>query len=335
MPFVTIVLSDISAARFWASYGARGVPFCEIVGMGEARNALSSPPSPCDRLDTDVLGIFCSGERIAALVSNRRFRRRGFGMVCRTCSAEMPSRSICRITSNVYVVSPALCLVQLGKMFDIVTLAYFASLFCGIFSYGLKVETNNRDGALPGTERLLERRSPITNLERLRGYAESDPTLEGSTRALRALSYAAERARSPMEIAVCLQMCLPYRYGGYHCEKPLLNHPITISPGVVIEPDLCWPKRRVAIEYLGESAHTGRTSLRNDVRRSNLYLDASYRTYALTSEHMGNLDMFDDVARKVLASLGKRFRPPLGFQDRQKDLKRKLDQASQTLFRPL
>lgn len=189
---MALVLCDISAARFWASYGAPSVPACTLAPL----SVLDDPPTSADRRELEFLRLFPPKETAYALVSGAAQRRAVAGVSCRVCGRRLPARSIYRISDHVYVVSLGLCLAQLGIKLPTSTLAHLASMLCGTYLVDrasnstmppyessllepLSIERNASAASLP-------RRSPVTSIANLHAYLSSALAsgIPGSERAL-------------------------------------------------------------------------------------------------------------------------------------------------------
>lgn len=325
---MAIVLTDISAARLWEAHGALAGVRCSALAPEEEALALASLASPDEIAAARSLGVARCDEPLQALVSSPSRRSHLEGVKCASCTQPLPARSIYRVDAGVFVVSPGLCLASLARTFDIPSLAYVASLMCSIYAVDpLAGGASGELGAGAGERERsdeksrLPRRTPLTTIEWLDDYLGRVSFVCGAPRARKALAFAHERARSPMEISLVLQLCLPYRYGGYGLPHPVLNAEVAFDDGFVLEPDLTWPKHRVAIEYLGESEHTQANSLRKDVHRSNRFAGAAFTVFALTKEHMGSVDLLERIVFEVARGTGKPIRPPKGFSEKRSKLR--------------
>lgn len=320
---MSCVLANISAARFWASYGAGTVPQCSVVPVA---NAPTAAPDQRDLDEVRRLGLFLPDEPIHALVSNPAVRRHGGDVVFHVCASELPQGSICRISSRLYVTSPGLSLVQLGKVLELPELAFVAIDLCSIFAFGTEPELVGPadDPREQRYSRRLVRRAPITTTENLSAFASKAGSMQGASRAKRAIAETAMRARSPMEAALLLHFRLAPKYGGYRLPMPRLNCPVEVAPGRTVEADFCWPEKHVVVEYLGSPYHTGRQSVRRDSKRANDYSDAGYEMLLATGEHLENLELLDAIAKRIARATGKRLRLPEDFSEKQRDLRRRL-----------
>ena len=325
-----IALSDISAARFWMAYEPSRSTRCEAVSANDAARVLGTGATVAERDALRSLGMDRFGAPLHVLVSDSVHRRRHSELAFHVHSGELPPRSLYRVADSLFVVSPGLALVQLARRATVSQAAFAAMSLCGIYrlSFGDSAGHDGSD-ALDGDGALTRRRG-ITTIETMRRYADHALSVRGALRARKALEYAADRARSPMEISVFLGMCLPYRFGGYGMPKPLLNY-AALQGSEGIESDLVWPDRRVAVEYLGEAFHTELRSLSRDVRRSNAYAGEGFCAFAITKEQYSNRDQFAKIADDLGRALGRRVRPPKWFAWRQAEMRRDIANMSRLL----
>ena len=154
--------------------------------------------------------------------------------------------SFAKIAPGLLTCSAELCLVQFARLFPPVELARLACELCG--AYALAPERENGFCTC----------APATSIEFVRAFARRarENGTRGAEALLTALDFAVDGAASPMESAIALLLCLPYRYGGYHLPLPTLNErPVktggrrSIADATTHRCDLLWPDANVALEY--------------------------------------------------------------------------------------
>lgn len=313
---MTLVLSDITAARLWAAYGSPGFPAAAFASPTEAKRALASAPTKrdIDRLLAHDLPHLA--EPIDALVVGAHARRAIGGISCGSLFKDPPPRSICRFEESLYITSPALTYIRLGLQFEIPQLAFIGSLLCGTFA----ISPNHDGHRNPNASTSLPERTPITTRARISDYVENASGIHGASLARSALRYIGERARSPMEIELFLLMTLPPRFGGYGLEPPLMNTPIHLGRGDVCIPDFHWAGHHVVMEYLGEQYHSDPDQMRASARRANVYADHGFAQIVVTFDQIKSGEALDRIVRPVFSSTGKRMRLPREFHERQAHL---------------
>lgn len=158
------------------------------------------------------------------------------------------------------MVSPELCLVQIARNFSFCELVKIGYELCGTY--------------FVRSEELLSR-NPLTTVKKLTSFVKSAPYVHGVRKVAQALPYIAENSASPMETALTMLLCLPYKYGGYGIKQPLLNCRIDtgniVSTKSFLVCDLFWPDNKLAIEYDSDLFHVGAERItRDSIRRAEL-----------------------------------------------------------------
>lgn len=326
-PLMATILTGISAARFWASYGAPGMPRALIAPRYDLAD---TRPRAADVDGLRQIGLFAADEPVHVLVADQSLRRRPKGIAGHSFDDEFPTGSLCRIPPDLFVVSPGMCLMQLASALSLPALAYVCTMFCGIYSVGLDAARfGNGKPSQP-----LPRTKPVAKLDDLREFLSRASGLKGVKPALRAVDLSAERARSPMEVIAYLHLCLPPFHGGYSLPKPLLNQYVKLDSGELLEADFVWPNERVAVEYLGEDYHASVESMRKDSKRGNAYETNDYCELVLTAEHFRNFDLLDQVGLFLRKKLGRRADLREDLRDRQTALRATLNAIRNDLNLP-
>ena len=213
--------------------------------------------------------------------------------------------SVYLLSKDVAITSPELTLAQIASAFTIPEIAGLASEFCGFYS------------PLDSTPSGLVKRDRLTSIDRLSSSLERMGKVNGSQATTRALRYAFDRSRSPMETAVGLLLTLPRNYGGYAAHGAVINQRVRLDAvsrkatgRETLEPDILWPESKVCIEYDSVEFHTDEWRISNDARRKNALLSAGYKTVTLTAKQARSSSAMGLVARHVLKQQGKRQRMP-------------------------
>ena len=201
-----------------------------------------------------------------------------------------------------FVVSPECCFLQMAQRLDFHHLVLLGMELCGFYCIDPTAE-----------EGFARREVALTSCERIRDFLAENEGARGRRAAETALRYVADGAASPMESAIYLLLCLPYKRGGYGLPRPMLNYPLEltenalkISKGLPCWGDICWPTPKLDLEYLGESGHEGKGNMLSDRRRTLAIEEAGYEVIEITKEQATDLATFDIIARRVAAKLGKR-----------------------------
>lgn len=243
-----MVMSHITAARFWMAYGSPGFPRIRNAGAGFCRQPPGSETPTIASASAFLassgevplrggvakealerigrLGLIGSDGKVHLLSMRQGARRRSKRVVAHSCGHFLPTGSILPIAPSLFVCSPALTFIQLGTMLPRSLLAFFGMQLCGIHAIeplgaGTAGEVEGglegrREGALPS-------RAALMTVGKLRSYLDLTPGLTGRNRALSALRLVGERSRSPMESVAFLLLCSPPSVGGFGLPRPLLN----------------------------------------------------------------------------------------------------------------
>ncbi len=85
--------------------------------------------------------------------------------------------------------------------------------------------------------------------------------------------------------------------------------------------DVCWPEKKLAVEYDSDAAHLSPDQLTSDaIKRSSLEAEG-YKVIVVTSRQLDDPDEMLKIARQIARRLGVRVRPQVkGFEDLQKRL---------------
>lgn len=201
-----------------------------------------------------------------------------------------------------FVASPEFCFLQMASVLSFSELVLLGMEFCGFY-------------CLDPTEEEGFGRRPValTSCARIRDFLAENEGARGRRAAEVALSYMSDGAASPMESAIYLLLCLPYKRGGYGLPRPFLNYQIKLdekarklSGGLPCWGDLCWPDDHLDLEYLGRPSHEGADNMMSDRRRTLAIEEAGYEVIEITKEQVLDLVAFDIVVRRIAAKLGKR-----------------------------
>lgn len=201
-----------------------------------------------------------------------------------------------------FVASPEFCFLQMASILSFNELVLLGMELCGFYC----IDPTEEEG-------FGRRPVALTSCARIREFLAENEGARGRRAAEVALGYVADGAASPMESAIYLLLCLPYKRGGYGLPRPCLNYEIPLdekarklSGGRPCWGDLCWPNVPLDLEYLGRPSHEGAENMLSDRRRTLAIEEAGYEVIEITKEQVLDLVAFDIVARRLSAKLGKR-----------------------------
>ena len=278
----------------------------------DSEACISGKGASCSR-KADVLGTVpeeftIPGQPIDVLIFDEGNRRRSGSVACHLWRATLPKHAFFR-TRGVCVSSPEFVFLQQASKLPIEQLIALGCELCG--QYVLLPENVTHPGAL---DEMPKRLSPLTNRGRIAAFLQAARHAKGKDKAIRALKYVVEGARSPMETMVYMLLCLPVAMGGFGLPKPEMNATIplddearTIARRRHCEGDLCWPDVPLDIEYHGE-VHVGAAQMKSDVGRELGIEHMGWRVITVTSPQVLDADQFEVVAKEAAAVIGKRLR---------------------------
>ncbi|MFJ6196009.1 hypothetical protein [Micromonospora sp. NPDC092111] len=139
--------------------------------------------------------------------------------------------------------------------------------------------------------------SGLTSRAALAEVAERHADRPGGRRARRVFDLADPAAQSPPESHLRVRLVLA------GLPRPVAQHPVRLSSGLLLHPDLAWPQFRVAVEYDGHW-HADPDQLHRDRRRLNQLVAAGWVVLHVTSRRLR--DDFPAVLREVRAALAER-----------------------------
>ena len=131
--------------------------------------------------------------------------------------------------------------------------------------------------------------------------------------ATKAIEEIVPNSASPLETAIEMLQCLPYRHGGYglptpimNCKIPLSNEASSVARRSYVKADICWPDKKIDLEFHGEHDHSGTQALHSDRARTNALTFMDYRVIEITSQEVFNLGVFESITLEIASLLDKR-----------------------------
>ena len=251
-----------------------------------------------DLLECELLGI---PTPLELFVRNRSARSTSKLVVNRLCSTDLPTGSFVKVSERVYVSSPEFCFLQMARHLSHGMLVNLGLEICG--AYVLAPESS--EGFLPS--------EPIATPTTLREYLERAGGVHGVKSARRAVGCVLSGSASPMESALVELLCLPGSFGGYDLPWPEMNPRVSVWVGEGLRRrqhtyrcDLYWARRRVAVEYDSDLAHTGPERIARDARRRNNLASSGVSVVTVSRQQAYSMEAFDEVAHQIARHLGAR-----------------------------
>ncbi|MEU4551531.1 endonuclease domain-containing protein [Micromonospora violae] len=134
----------------------------------------------------------------------------------------------------------------------------------------------------------------LTDRDTLAALAARNADRPGGRRARWIFDLAEGGAESPPESHLRVRLVL----GGL--PRPVVQHPVRLPSGIVLHPDLAWPRYRVAVEYDGKW-HSDAEQLHRDRRRLNQLVGEGWLVLHVTSRRLHS--EFPAVLREVRNAL--------------------------------
>ncbi|MFE0592690.1 endonuclease domain-containing protein [Micromonospora echinospora] len=119
----------------------------------------------------------------------------------------------------------------------------------------------------------------LTNQHALADIAGRNADRRGGRRVIRVFGLADPGAQSPPESHLRVRLVLA------GLPRPVTQHPVRVSSGLVLHPDLAWPEFRVAVEYDGRW-HADPEQLHRDRHRLNQLVGAGWLVLHVTSRRL-------------------------------------------------
>ena len=256
--------------------------------------------------------------QLDVLVADDALRSDDPGVVSHVCSRVLPAESVYRLGPGAFVVSPAICFIQMATVFeDIRELIEFGFELCGSYELDVASDGDYRD------------RHPLATCNSIAAAVDMLAGMRGVAVARRALRYVREGARSPMETAHVMTLVLPRRMGGAGISAVCMDHRIDIPPELrgltrrhSVVCDGCVPERLIDFEYNG-FWHDEEERRAEDEERRNVLEAMGYRVKVLNRFAFFSCAAFRRHLRSIFQILGIREdKFPSGFWDRQEELRR-------------
>lgn len=217
---------------------------------------------------------------------------------------QLPERNGCFLAfeEGVYLSSPELCFIQLGRECSEIELAKIGFELCGSY----RIDRSETVG--------FRNAEPLTSVNRIGKLLEKMPGKVPRT-AKSALRYVRDGSASPMETCLALMLGLPARLGGYGLGMPEMNAEVSISAKRTQQVthrtyhcDLFWPESRVVAEYNSREFHMSEAAAERDASRINNLQAAGINALAVTRAHVADPEKLDAVAHSLARMMGKRIR---------------------------
>ena len=257
---------------------------------------------------------------IHLLLDSRAKRRSTVGAVCHATPCHLPEQSFMHISDDVFVASPELLFVLEANRLDLIETILLGFEICGRYSappasLATRLEKISRKAAKEFAERGFFDRPPLTNTRKIGAFLEKLEGIHGIRTAAAALPHIIDGSASPMESIAAMLLCLPFRYGGFGIEQPIMNARVDMTGKIAslsavesYECDMLWPKANLVVEYDSELEHTSKQRIAKDSRKRTELLSQNLTVITLTKHQIYHAPSMEIVAREVARLTGRRVR---------------------------
>ncbi len=291
------LLSHISAFEYWRLVGTPGFP------MPDQSRSIMAPPN-FSLADFDWLaGMGLLSYPLHGLTSKKHKNETGRQSFEHFAPRNLPFGSLRSISKSQLIVSPELTLIQIAPLFTTAELSGIICEFCGLFTINDAIGNH------------LAKRAPLTTIAKISTFADRARGLQGVIALKKALPYALDNSRSPMETAAALLLSMPYRQGGFGLSGAVLNTrtKLPASQALIagvdsLEPDILWLPAKTCIEYDSTEFHSGEGRIANDARRKNALIASGFNVVTLTASQLYSLSEMSKVAKQAASLMKRRIR---------------------------
>lgn len=167
-----------------------------------------------------------------------------------------------------------------------------------------------RDPLSPSLGEVRENLPTFTSMSEVQGFVDSTSHVLGVTLLKKALRYARDGSRSPMETCLWILFTLPQSYGLLEFGGAKLNASLVPTSAQrsmmrhrTLTPDILWDSKGTAIEYQGFGEHTSQAAHAEDNRRLNDYQICGIRAHFVTFNEVRTRAALDKLALEVAESM--------------------------------
>lgn len=151
-------------------------------------------------------------------------------------------------------------------------------------------------------------KAPLCTIEDIYNCAFSLHGHHGRRRVLTIIPYLSEGSRSPMETITYMNLSLPVSRGGRGFRKFQLNYRIDLDNySRYFIADMCWPEKKIIVEYQGQHHHKPEQRER-DLERRRLLESEGYHIIEVWSEDIHKAERFEAIVQEIEKVSKKRVR---------------------------
>lgn len=232
--------------------------------------------------------------------------------------AEASAREDQRVRNELGIEGPGSTSEELLRWDNISRFVQATSALCDFMGTYRQVPIEPSGGGSRGTE-IVYGKKPLVEPDAFAAYLRGMRKGRGVMRAREVGKAALSGSASPMETALALILTLPVQMGGFGISKPCLNREIPInqedrelSSQETMVGDLCWPSKRLVVEYYGWEEHFGMgpRKVASDASRANSLVALGWTVLHVTFEQVRSIAGVTLLARQIAEVLGVNLQPP-------------------------
>ena len=292
-----LVLDGFSALYFWMSaatttnWVAVDLPNPQLTRFdGTAPGELSRSIALAEDKRIDTLDL---------LVGHAGERRRTATINCRTWGDRpLPQKSIYQIGSDLFVISPELCMVRLAVTVPRLELYRYIAELMGIYALSF---TDRQD---------LIQREPLTNREKVRQVLEQCKGVPGARAVRDVLRWIPEGSASPRETSMDIELAMPTRLGGQGLPPFMANYKIDLSESAVLltvkkylVADVAWPDKGWFLEYNSSKHHDSEEQKEFDFEKITTLGRMKKTVVPISTRQYNDYDAFSSIVDGVREGL--------------------------------
>lgn len=269
--------------------------FCEELECGMSIDLPFPFPSPLESDVPDSIEILATSDEEAERMSDAA---RGNGQRVRGVSVwdgPVPPGSYEDISSSMRMSTPEYFFLRKANQLPFALAVCLGMELCGKYRTALTQYDRGK-----GYDFLMQ---PRTSKADVRRYLREIRNTKEGKRAKRVLRYVTDECASPMSCYLYLLLCLPRSRGGYALGRALPSAAFRTEDGFMPDSsgefmayDLCWPKKLVAVQYVGSRLLSTRD---HEALQTN-----GMQTVCISDTDVADPQRFDRLARKVASLLG-------------------------------
>ena len=302
----SLCLGFETAALYWRAVRTGDLPMPTSTGFTAVPDSCIASARGITHIDLSPIAALpalldASDPRLHVMVGTQARKWSSQKIRTHVMLAPLPPGSLYRVSPEIFVASPELTLLQLGRSERLLPCIELACEWSGSYALDLGEIGCHYD------------RVPVTDLARLNGLLAHRPAIRGSSAMLKVAKYVGEGLASPRETECFLILVLPTRLGGFALPAPLINQQIPLdsrpfgklSRQRFYVVDFLWPDARLVVEYDGLEDHEmSPQQIAADKERRSVLAALGYTVIVITKRDLESLSALERKVRQIAFVLG-------------------------------